>query len=59
MAGRRDRTFLLGDMADNFVEWFILGQFIGEHDSQSARNTWILAVSANAETEWLQETAAC
>jgi hypothetical protein len=29
MAGQGDRTFLLGDMADNFMKWFILGQVGG------------------------------
>jgi hypothetical protein len=29
MAGQGDRTFLLGDMASNFVKWFILGQITG------------------------------
>jgi hypothetical protein len=28
MAGQGERTFLLGDMTDNFVKWFILGQII-------------------------------
>lgn len=28
MAGHWGRIFLLGDMADNFVKWFIMGQII-------------------------------
>lgn len=35
MAGRRGRIFLLGDMADNFVKWFILGQIIAWRGPQN------------------------
>ncbi|AMU96110.1 hypothetical protein AOA14_16005 [Sphingopyxis terrae subsp. terrae NBRC 15098] len=30
MAGQGDRTFLLGDMGDIFMRWFILGQIGAE-----------------------------
>ena len=51
MAGQEDRTFLLGDMADNFVKWFILGQIIDERSPRFSRNAQISAISLNSETE--------
>ena len=51
MAGQGDRTFLLGDMADNFMKWFILGQVIDESRSRFSQNARISAISLSSETE--------
>jgi hypothetical protein len=50
MAGQGDRTFLLGDMADNFVKWFILGQIIGARAARFYADARISAVPQRGET---------
>jgi hypothetical protein len=59
MAGQGDRTFLLGDMADNFVKWFILGQVIDERRSRFSRNARVSAISLSSETEQSGRKLAC
>lgn len=65
MAGQGDRTFLLGDMTDNFVMWFILGQVDSGNSARFREITRISDVSDKSEIEqsgkktfWLVKFAA-
>lgn len=65
MAGQGDRTFLLGDMTDNFVMWFILGQVDSGNRAQSRKSVGISDASDHSDIErsrkktcWLVKFAA-